>query len=120
MDSASGEGVARGSIHVGPALVGASVNESDVLSYELFWSDACEDRMGARALGMAMAGMGDACCRSDVYSIPVDARPPAGATGWLVYTVLASGRAPVGVFVPLNDTTLVRGSSSSGDRKGYS
>ena len=111
MDLGSGAGVARGHLHVGPALVGAAVNESDVLRYELFWSDACEERMGF-ALGSAPAGLGDACCRSDVYAIEVNARPPVGATGWVVYAVLATGRAPVGVFVALNETTVVWGSAA--------
>ncbi|CAL1170421.1 unnamed protein product [Cladocopium goreaui] len=106
VDDSSGNGLARGAIHLGPALVGASVNESDVLYYEVFWADSCEDRMGSTALGQAQAGMGDACCRSDVYSVPIDSRPPEGATGWVVYSALRGGRAPVGVFVPLNQTML--------------
>lgn len=106
VDDSSGNGLARGAIHLGPALVGASVNESDVLYYEVFWADSCEDRMGSTALGQAQAGMGDACCRSDVYSVPIDSRPPEGATGWVVYSAMRGGRAPVGVFVPLNQTML--------------
>ncbi|CAK9057254.1 unnamed protein product [Durusdinium trenchii] len=108
MDTGSGEGIARGEIHLGPALVGASVNEGNVTDYEVFWADSCEERMGAEALGrVPKADGGEACCRSDAYSVPINGRPPSGATGWVVYSILNfSGRAPVGVFVPLNQTSL--------------
>ncbi|CAJ1453636.1 unnamed protein product [Effrenium voratum] len=108
IDQGSGEGTAIGEIHMGPALLGASVDEADVLAYEVFWADSCEERLGTAALGGIAAGRGDACCRNDVYQVPIRSRPPESATGFVVFSVLSVGRAPVGVYVELNRTLLTR------------
>lgn len=112
-DEGTGEGLARGHIHFGPALVGAAVDEANVLRYEVYWADSCEDRVEQQALGRSVSGLGDACCRTDVYRVSIDSRKPSTATGFVVYAVLESGLAPVGVYVHLNETLLDRAIISS-------
>eukprot|EP00440_Ansanella_granifera_P025961 gb/GFBE01028187.1/.p1 GENE.gb/GFBE01028187.1/~~gb/GFBE01028187.1/.p1 ORF type:complete len:827 (+),score=148.05 gb/GFBE01028187.1/:1-2481(+) len=107
VDDGSGEGVARGDVNFGPALLGSTVDEADVRNYLVFWADSCEEPMG-REVGRIAAKQGETCCRVDVYSVSVRERPPTGATGFVVVAELANGLAPRGVFVELDPELMTR------------
>ncbi|CAK9064271.1 unnamed protein product, partial [Durusdinium trenchii] len=78
----------------------AAVWQGNVTDYEVFWADSCEERMGAEARPAAQNPKGGGELSLNPLAIC--------ATGWVVYSILNfSGRAPVGVFVPLNQTSLV-------------
>lgn len=103
-DHGSSAGVARGHLTFGPAMKDGTVSEDGLLGYEVYWADDCEDRTG-QVLGeisLVPVEERETCCRGDVYSVEVDAAPPSGAIGFTIISVLPSGHAPLGVFVPLD------------------
>eukprot|EP00931_Biecheleriopsis_adriatica_P004133 TRINITY_DN105846_c0_g1_i1.p1 TRINITY_DN105846_c0_g1~~TRINITY_DN105846_c0_g1_i1.p1 ORF type:complete len:841 (+),score=145.06 TRINITY_DN105846_c0_g1_i1:52-2523(+) len=107
-EDGSGGGVMRGAVNFGPGMLSGTVDEADILNYEVYWADDCEEPLGVEIERVDVIPDGETCCRGNVYSVPVNGAPPTGAKGFLVMARLDSGRAPVGIFVGLNETSLNR------------
>jgi len=110
-DEGSGSGAVSGSLHFGPALVDGMVDEADVVKYSVFFADECQNSMGIVLSSRLVRPAEDfeTCCRGDAYEAKLGTlRPPVGAAGFLVMVQMRSGQAPVGLFVPFNETAMAR------------
>jgi len=89
-------------------MMDGTIDEEQIRYYEVFWADDCEDRIGEvlAEIDVLPEEARETCCRDDVYSVDVVGTPPQGAIGFTVIAVVPSGRAPLGVFVPLSSALL--------------
>lgn len=115
LDTGSGEGTADGTVLFGPAMLDGTINEDQIQRYDLYWADDCDERIGEVLAEIPVKPETDreTCCRNDVYRADVTGTPPQGAVGFTVIAVVPSGRAPLGVFLPLDTELLTKALANS-------
>eukprot|EP00933_Yihiella_yeosuensis_P016822 TRINITY_DN14227_c1_g1_i2.p1 TRINITY_DN14227_c1_g1~~TRINITY_DN14227_c1_g1_i2.p1 ORF type:complete len:845 (+),score=91.09 TRINITY_DN14227_c1_g1_i2:162-2696(+) len=107
-NKSAGGGRVAGEVHFGAALLEGTIYEKELIRYEVYFGDKCEDPIGEKPFGVAMVSKdSEGCCRGDLYNVKVPPMvPPARTTGFLIMAVTTTGRATMGHLIPLNTSAL--------------
>jgi len=113
-DGTSSTTMISGTVKLGPALVGNTIDETGITGYSIFQSSQCGQLIG-QAIGFApvMSMNQVKCCQRDAYQVYVKSPVLAGATGLMIMVQTTTGMSKTGRAVSLSASVLNRTAATS-------
>mmetsp|Transcript_56583 Transcript_56583/g.143179 ORF Transcript_56583/g.143179 Transcript_56583/m.143179 type:complete len:1480 (+) Transcript_56583:21-4460(+) len=102
-DDGSTSKYVAGTLRFGPAKVGEEIDESEVMSYRVFFANVECERLGESIAEVDTAVEEYTCCKDNVYMLPISAPLASGATRLVIVAVTAKGEAPDAGIIELED-----------------